>query len=271
MTGLIDYAGLYPPASLDIKTTLANYGDYLAGEDGWMLGRCIVPADRLHQIGLHPGFRYSVIVSSALSGLELEQLSNFNKLQRRVEMVETLLPDSVDSSGRCSDYLRHVLSKLNRAELQDVQLFIETGSRAPAALLAASLAAFNTRRDGGQVIRNAGFKLRCGGTEQQAFPQSSRWPRQSVSAASTTSPSSLPPACIIPYARIPLSLRSGNTVFSIFSRPPCSPGLVTSPPTKELPASTRRPPAAFTSPGMVFPGRNMPSQPAKLNGCGRRG
>jgi len=170
MTGLIDYAGLYPPANLDIKTTLANYGDYLAGEAGWMLGRCIVPVNLLHQVGLHPGFRYSVIISPALFDEELEQLSNFAKLHRRVEIVETLLPEGTDSSERCSDYLMHVMSKLNRAELQDVQLFIESGEHTPAALLTESLAAFNTRQDKAQVIRNAGFKLRCGGIHQQTFP-----------------------------------------------------------------------------------------------------
>jgi hypothetical protein len=170
MSGLIDYAGLFPPARLEIKTTLANYAGYLAGENGWMLGRCLIPATRLHQVGPHPGFRYSVIVSPALSDEELEQLGNFSRSQGRVEMVETRLPDSTDSPERCSDHLLHLASRLNRAALRDIQLFVEAGTPVSAALLAASLAAFNSRRAGGKAIKNAGYKLRCGGTERQAYP-----------------------------------------------------------------------------------------------------
>jgi hypothetical protein len=44
---LIDYAGLFPPASLPMATTVANYDAYLQSEWNWMLGRFIVPVSRL--------------------------------------------------------------------------------------------------------------------------------------------------------------------------------------------------------------------------------
>ncbi len=47
MTGLIDYAGLFPPASLNMEQALRNYDSYTSGEHAWMLGRFIVPAARL--------------------------------------------------------------------------------------------------------------------------------------------------------------------------------------------------------------------------------
>lgn len=47
LTGLIDYAGLFPPASLDMRTAVWNYSRYRAGEHAWMLGRFIVPVSRL--------------------------------------------------------------------------------------------------------------------------------------------------------------------------------------------------------------------------------
>jgi len=47
MSGLIDYAGLFPPASLSLERTVENYARYTMGEEAWALGRLIVPASKL--------------------------------------------------------------------------------------------------------------------------------------------------------------------------------------------------------------------------------
>jgi hypothetical protein len=44
---LIDYAGLFPPASLSMSRAVANYGEYRSSEWQWILGRFIVPVARL--------------------------------------------------------------------------------------------------------------------------------------------------------------------------------------------------------------------------------
>ena len=44
---LIDYAGLFPPASLAMAQSVANYQSYSQSEWNWILGRFIVPAARL--------------------------------------------------------------------------------------------------------------------------------------------------------------------------------------------------------------------------------
>lgn len=44
---VVDYAGLFPPAGLDMESAVRNYQDALAGEDRWMLGSFVVPAARL--------------------------------------------------------------------------------------------------------------------------------------------------------------------------------------------------------------------------------
>jgi hypothetical protein len=49
LTNLIDYAGLFPPAKLDMAETVRNYAEYLASDDSWMLGRLIVPVSRLDE------------------------------------------------------------------------------------------------------------------------------------------------------------------------------------------------------------------------------
>jgi hypothetical protein len=50
LAGLIDYAGLFPPASLSMEQALANYARYRAGEHAWMLGRFVVPAARAAEV-----------------------------------------------------------------------------------------------------------------------------------------------------------------------------------------------------------------------------
>lgn len=47
MQEIVDYAGLFPPAKLELPEVVKNYAAYLAGDDAWMLGRLIVPAARL--------------------------------------------------------------------------------------------------------------------------------------------------------------------------------------------------------------------------------
>jgi len=49
LSGIVDYAGLYPPAKLDMATAVRNYAAYLAGPHAWMLGRFIVPVSRLEE------------------------------------------------------------------------------------------------------------------------------------------------------------------------------------------------------------------------------
>ena len=44
---VVDYAGLFPPAGLDMESAVRNYQDALAGGDRWMLGTFVVPAARL--------------------------------------------------------------------------------------------------------------------------------------------------------------------------------------------------------------------------------
>ncbi|TVQ51677.1 MAG: hypothetical protein EA377_11935 [Phycisphaerales bacterium] len=50
---LIDYAGLFPPAKLDMPTTVQNYASFLKTEDAWMLGRLILPIARLDEFDEH--------------------------------------------------------------------------------------------------------------------------------------------------------------------------------------------------------------------------
>jgi hypothetical protein len=52
LESLIDYAELFPPAALDMKTAVRNYARYLECEHSWMLARFVVPVARLEEFEL---------------------------------------------------------------------------------------------------------------------------------------------------------------------------------------------------------------------------
>ncbi len=53
LTGLVDYAGLFPPAQLPMKHAVEEYASYLTDSDAWMLGRFVVPVARLAEFEQH--------------------------------------------------------------------------------------------------------------------------------------------------------------------------------------------------------------------------
>jgi hypothetical protein len=62
MSGLIDYAGLFPPASLDMATAKRNYGAYREGEYAWMLGRFVTPGAKRGEVD--PSWPLAVLESA---------------------------------------------------------------------------------------------------------------------------------------------------------------------------------------------------------------
>ena len=50
LAGLIDYAGLFPPASLDMAEAMHAYASYQRSDHAWALGRFIVPVARLGEL-----------------------------------------------------------------------------------------------------------------------------------------------------------------------------------------------------------------------------
>lgn len=86
LSGLIDYAGLFPPASEGMREALENYALYRDGEDHAALGRFIVPIARLREMadagrdllprgrGSEP-WHLSILVSGDVRGASEEMLS----------------------------------------------------------------------------------------------------------------------------------------------------------------------------------------------------
>ncbi|MFQ5740792.1 MAG: hypothetical protein ACE5JX_17450 [Acidobacteriota bacterium] len=195
MTGLIDYAGLFPPARLVLEDALRNYVLYLQGTDSWMLSRFICPCAWLEKVaawtgGLtsrSPTLVFSVLgrggsdCSRFLAGLEndLSAIRDFCVAAEGrvvVDAFEVKLPDPVFSGGKRS--LDHLLDEvtgvLKSNAAGDLTVFFESppgvnGCRAfPRVIdaIARSSAASSTRKPGLRL----GFKLRCGGERASAVP-----------------------------------------------------------------------------------------------------
>jgi hypothetical protein len=68
LSGVIDYAGLFPPTKLPLDVALRHYARYRGEPEAWMLGRFVIPATRLPELDalsdvLAPGppFVFSVL------------------------------------------------------------------------------------------------------------------------------------------------------------------------------------------------------------------
>jgi hypothetical protein len=73
MAGAIDYAGLFPPASLSMPDAVRNYARYQSGPDAWALGRFVLPLERLGEF------------EAAAAGLGLERRVALSVLLRSPE------------------------------------------------------------------------------------------------------------------------------------------------------------------------------------------
>ena len=72
MEGLVDDAGLFPPAGLGMDAAVGNYARHAASPDSWALGRFVLPASRLGEFERassrfrgKPGWHLSALVTAA--------------------------------------------------------------------------------------------------------------------------------------------------------------------------------------------------------------
>lgn len=187
--GLIDYAGLFPPARLSLDETVHRYLDYQRGEDAWMLGRLILPAARLDELGafedvLMPSapMHLSVLAGhgAALETFETNLLADLEAIaafqsrhdaEARIESLEVRLPERLRSADDVRAVMQALWHAIDRAELAAVPLhalFLEVPrSDHQRALVEAASEALPTF-DLPQL--HAGLKLRCGGLDARAIP-----------------------------------------------------------------------------------------------------
>src|SRR5260221_2425648 len=125
---LIDYAGLFPPASLTMATSVAHYDMYSRSEWSWILGRFIVPGARLAEFeeafaGLQiptPGTRFTNWRLSALLGsdpvADVARIREFNSRMASSGSGRRAVVESIEVKAANSEEVKR-MSGIIPAEL----------------------------------------------------------------------------------------------------------------------------------------------------------
>jgi hypothetical protein len=172
--GLIDYAGLYPPASLRLEAVAQNYATYRTSAEVWILGRLIVPAERLSELeglartaGASPEARWPV---SVLVGGPPAIVRNREFIENARATADSVLAiESVEAGAATTDDVE----ALADAYPFDLERFIEIPSNPDPATLLAAVAA-----------QGCAAKIRTGGVVPDAFPSPATVARFLTRAAS---------------------------------------------------------------------------------------
>jgi hypothetical protein len=145
LAGTVDYAGIFPPASLHLEEAARRYVDYRSSENSWMLGAFVCPALRLRELlplpMLFEGDSFpeiSVLLSGGASSHEfLERLADdlgavirfreeidFRVSIRQLEgkIPDELLETDVVTVRKFVDCLASVRES---TEVQDAAVFLE--------------------------------------------------------------------------------------------------------------------------------------------------
>ncbi len=189
MAGLVDYAGLFPPAALDMETAVEEFAGHLGESEAWMLGRFIVPVGRLPELAeaaqIHGaalgqwavsvllGHRKEAKQSLTLLPVHCQAFGEFEKKlqgRARLEVLEIPWPEDLLLADY-PEFFRRYQAGLADFTDSSVQVFYEI----PAQLsLESEQAFFRTLANGSGLEKPAGVKLRCGGVTAQAFPSVDR-------------------------------------------------------------------------------------------------
>jgi hypothetical protein len=197
MKGIIDYAGLFPPAKLSLDEAIHNYVRYKKSADNGMLSRFIIPGAKLKKLSPYAGelftsdlpFDFSAIgnttqtvedFQAGIGQLCQKCIAFCNKYEGRVHTpaAEIKLPKEVASSQSA----RQLEKLMNRAAEQ-----LSRSSQSPEIIFYENLlneswkkeveATIQAISEHNQKIANevsdyrfAAYKLRCGGVKAHLFP-----------------------------------------------------------------------------------------------------
>jgi hypothetical protein len=176
---LIDYAGLFPPAQLPMEEAVAEYAAARGGAAAWMLGRFIVPATRVDDVGAawdlrrQPGpLPLSVILDASsdprrwfesLQTLVVDVARSRSSRGLRIEALEIPLAPLQSARETFDAAIGQLRALLDRAGLSDLPAYVELPRQARwQDLLGGAMAALARRR--------FAAKIRCGGVIAEAFP-----------------------------------------------------------------------------------------------------
>jgi hypothetical protein len=172
LSDAIDYAGLFPPAQLDMSRAVTEYASYLESEDAWALGRLVVPATRLEELGSVANRLVSGRARSLGAGLpwrvsavfgpdavaDLARVQAFNDVHTADREGWRGTVQAIELRASSTDAIE---SALRVIPLDQFELFIEIPIDGNVRVLL-----------GAMIGTDAFAKVRTGGTASDAFPSS---------------------------------------------------------------------------------------------------
>jgi hypothetical protein len=187
LDGIIDYAGLFPPAKLPMNEAFARFVEHRSSDDGWMLARFVCPVARLDElepllenaepsqlpIALSVLGRGGDTLESFLESVEQDtkSITGFSARQSDrsvVDVYEVRLPETGGAKVAVEKAWKGLTDNGSRSltSFFEVSLLGEWRPRLPAAAAAVR----DTNRNAGHHTR-VGLKIRCGGLDASAIPE----------------------------------------------------------------------------------------------------
>ncbi len=156
LASAIDYAGLFPPAGLDMASAVRTYAVDRRGDRRWALGKFILPVSRLEEfegasaghLSVDDPWPLSLLVGTDLAA-DLRAIAEFTGRRRDLRVA------SLEAKATTAEEIRDAASRIGG----ETEAFFEVPIvESPAPLIEAVRAA------GGRA------KVRTGGTQASAFP-----------------------------------------------------------------------------------------------------
>lgn len=153
---IVDYAGLFPPASLSMQAAVANYAAYRNDPHAWMLGRFVVPVSRLDEMADtardtwkngHP-WRLSALIGEDVAGDVARIVAHHNAARGAIV-------DAVEVKGTSAAAIASIAAAIPR----EIKTYVEIPVAEEPRPLIAAIAAHKLRA-----------KIRTGGVVPEAFP-----------------------------------------------------------------------------------------------------
>ena len=184
LAGSIDYAGLFPPATLELEPALKNHADYMRAAESWMLGAFVLPVKKFAEAATNFSSSGKNPLCISALGPKTENAKQFiealttvaetiRKCQAKyaisikIAQIEMELPVNAGAS----------LAETNKA-LAGIEVPIFWEATIDDAERSIEFIAERRRIGAGRF----GFKLRTGGVVASAFPSSVQIARTLVAA-----------------------------------------------------------------------------------------
>jgi hypothetical protein len=161
----IDYAGLFPPAELDMPAAVDNYAAYLSSPASWALGRFVFPTARIAEleaaaerhllISRQPAWRLAALLGPRL-GDDLAAIATFNERHGSAGGIQAPI-DTVELKAASPVAIEQAVRRIPHPLQAYIEIPIDDDPTEQIAALGRA---------------GARAKVRTGGVTPEAFPES---------------------------------------------------------------------------------------------------